>query len=343
MCIRDRKWARDVLTPEEKRLLLYEDRQGRIHTAAIAFSPDGYTLAVAADPVVRLYDAQSGRLQRVLEDKQLVEALKELNRPPATVSRELEWLKAVPHAHGRVYSVAFSPDGTLLATSGSHLICADGSSVIDAEVATHGKLKLWDAKTGKLKRDLGEHYSAVRSVAFSRDGKTLASIGSHPPSWTSGVRLWDPQTGAVKSVVPTARGMLKLVAFSPDGKLMATSTFVREADPGNPGSLPGRPCCRLMVWNARTGDRLFEHRIPALVTSLSFSADGKTLATAVHRRGVILWDPETLKSKGEIQPSTGPPRDVQVAFSPTGNLLAVGAKDAKYGYGFVTVWQIGQP
>ena len=337
------KWARDVLTPEEKRLLLYEDRQGRIHTAAIAFSPDGYTLAVAADPVVRLYDAQSGRLQRVLEDKQLVEALKELNRPPATVSRELEWLKAVPHAHGRVYSVAFSPDGTLLATSGSHLICADGSSVIDAEVATHGKLKLWDAKTGKLKRDLGEHYSAVRSVAFSRDGKTLASIGSHPPSWTSGVRLWDPQTGAVKSVVPTARGMLELVAFSPDGKLMATSTFVREADPGNPGSLPGRPCCRLMVWNARTGDRLFEHRIPALVTSLSFSADGKTLATAVHRRGVILWDPETLKSKGEIQPSTGPPRDVQVAFSPTGNLLAVGVKDAKYGYGFVTVWQIGQP
>ena len=81
--------------------------------------------------------------------------------------------------------------------------------------------------------------------------------------------------------------------------------------------------------------------MPSLVTSLSFSADGKTPATAVHRRGVILWDSETLKSKGEIQPSTDPPRDVHVAFSPTGNLLAVAAKDETHR--FVAVWQIGRP
>jgi WD40 repeat protein len=339
-------WGRPVLTPEEKKLLLYEERQGRIHTAAIAFSHDGYTLAVAADPVVRLYDAQSGRLLRALEDKQLVEQIKALKRPPATVSRELELLKAVPHAHGRVYSVAFSPDGTLLATSGSHLIRADGSSVINAENATPGKLKLWDVKTGELKRDLGEHTGPLRSVAFSPDGKTLAMIGTHPPSWTSSVRLWDPQTGAVKSVLPIAHGGISWsVALSPDGELVAACALVSESNPGDPGGLQrlGR-VCKLLVWNARTGALLRSRPVPGLA-SLSFSADSQTLATGVDGRGVTLWDPQTLEMKGEIAQPTDLPRDLKgtvcVAFSPIGSLLAVGAEDAKQG-GFLTVWDLGQ-
>ncbi len=342
------RWSRGVLTPEEKKLLLYEDRQGRIHTASIGYSPDGYTLAVAADAVVRLYDAQSGRLLRALEDKQLVEALKALKRPPATVSRELELLKAVPHAHGRVYSVAFSPDGKLLATSGSHLIRADGSSVIHAENATPGKLKLWDAKTGELKRDLGEHFGAVRSVAFSHDAKTLASIGSHPPSWTSSVRLWDPQTATVKKVLrilPHGGLGEESVALSPDGKLVAAGAVVtglKEDGPdGGIQRLGAGRRCRLLVFNAGTGDLLFSPRMPGQVTSLSFSADGKTLAAGVDGRGVTLWDSETLTQKVLIQLSTDPPREVQVAFSPTGNLLAVGAKNKKQG--LLTVWEIDQP
>ncbi len=332
----------NVLKPEEKKRLLYEDRQGRIHTAAIAFSPDGYTLAVAADPVVYLYDAQTGRPLRVLQDKRLIEELKGLGRPPATVSRELELLAAVPHAHGRVYSVAFSPDGTLLATSGSHLIRAGGESVINAEVATHGKLKLWDAKTGELKQDLGEHYSFVRSAAFSPDGKTLASIGSYPPHWTRGIRLWDPQTGAVKSVLSFARGgMLEgPVVFSPDGELMATSATFSESDPNDPVERLGGGVCRMLIFNARTGELLFNHRTPGWVTSLSFSADSKTLATAVTRQGITLWDPRTLKPKGQIQLSANTPRDVQVAFSPTANLLAVGGKTKNKKHGSLTVWDL---
>ena len=341
------RWSRGVLTSEEKKPLLYEDRKGRIHTASIAYSPDGYTLAVAADPVVRLYDAQSGRLLRALEDKRLAEALKALKRPPATVSREFELLATVPHAHGRVYSVAFSPDGKLLATSGSHLIRADGSSVINAENATPGKLKLWDVKTGELKRDLGEHYSAVRSVAFSHDAKTLASLGSHPPSWTSSVRLWDPQTGTVKKVLRILpHGFLEdTVAFSPDGKLVAAGAVVTGLKGDGPDDgidrLGAGRQCRLLLFSAESGDLLFHRDTAGRVTSLSFSADGRTLAAGVEGQGVTLWDPETLTQKGQLQPSTDLPREVQVAFSPTGNLLAVGTKSKKQG--LLTVWQIDQP
>ena len=339
------RWGRGVLTAEEKKPLLYEDRQGRIHTASIAYSPDGYTLAVAVDAVVRLYDAQSGRLLRTLEDENLSEQLKALKRPPATVARELELYKAVPHAHGRTYSVAFSPDGTLLATSGSHLIRADGSSVINSEKATSGKLKLWDVKTGELKRNLGEHFGPVRSVVFSGDGKTLAGVGCHPPSWSRSVRLWDPQTGTVKSVLSIARGggPEGPVALSPDGKLVAAGALVRDRLDGPADGIERLGASRrwrLLVWNAGTGARVLDHEMPGQVTSLSFSADGKTLAAGVDGQGVTFWDSQTLTQKGKIQLSIDSPRDVQVAFSPTDNRLVVGAKNEKQG--FLTVWEVGQ-
>ena len=88
------------------------------------------------------------------------------------------------------------------------------------------------------------------------------------------------------------------------------------------------------------GDLLFNRSMPGLVTSLSFSADGRTLASGSDGQGVTLWNPETLEPKGEIQLSGDSPRDVQVAFSPTGAALAVGTKNEKQGC--LTLWEIGQ-
>jgi WD40 repeat protein len=316
----------NLLTAEERKAIFRDARRQKILTGGIAFSPGGMVLAVGGGPVVKLYDVASGRLDLTFVDKRLVEPLREQGgQPHSTI---------VPFAHGQVFYVAFSPDGTLLATSGDVI-----REVGEDTGATAGKVKLWDTKTGELKRDVGEWYGAVRSVAFSPDGKTLASVGTHPPEGTSSVRLWDPQTGNVKSDLPIGRGGIPWsVAFSPDGKLVAASALVHE---GDGGGRQGERACKLLVWNAQTGAPLCNRPVPGLA-QLSFSADSRTLAAGVDGRGVTLWNPETLEPKGEIQPSTDSLSDVRVAFSPIGNVLAVAAKDAKQG-GFITVWEIAQP
>ena len=97
---------------------------------------------------------------------------------------------------GTVTSVAFSPDGTLLASGG-----ADNS------------VKLWIAASGRELRTMSEHTGIVSSVAFSPDGKMLAS-GSQDKT----VRLWDVATGRRLHTLSGHADAVNAVAFSPNGK-----------------------------------------------------------------------------------------------------------------------------
>src|SRR5215471_6352685 len=72
-----------------------------------------------------------------------------------------------------VYSVAFSPDGKLLASAGFD-----------------GKVKLWDWPSGKEARTIDAHAKPVYSVAFSPDGKTLVTASDDQT-----IRLWNPADG----------------------------------------------------------------------------------------------------------------------------------------------------
>ncbi|MEV4129163.1 hypothetical protein, partial [Nocardia sp. NPDC049707] len=190
-----------------------------------------------------------------------------------------------------VTSVAFSPDGHMLATGGYD-----------------GTVRLWDPVTQKqIGEPLTGPTSGLFSVAFSPDGHMLATGG-----FDGTVRLWDPVTRQQIGEPLTIHTDISSVTFSPDSHTLATSI--------------GDGTVRLwdLVTRQQIGEPLTGHT--DRVFSVAFSPDGHTLATGSDDSTVRLWDPVTQKQIGE--PLTGHTDSVSaVAFSPDGHTLATGSDD----------------
>ncbi|KAL4862351.1 hypothetical protein BDV12DRAFT_203139 [Aspergillus spectabilis] len=205
---------------------------------------------------------------------------------------EDSWSPALQTLEGHLYSVqsvAFSPDGQILA-SGS----------IDSTI------KLWDIKTGTELQILKEHSSSVQSVAFSPDGQTLAS-GSEDDT----IKIWDAKTG---TELQTLKGhhtyYVQTVAFSPDGRTLAS----------------GHDDQNIKIWDAKTGSELQTLKgHSSSIRSVAFSPDGQTLASGSDDHTTKIWD---TKTGTELQTLKGHSSFVQaVAFSPDGQTLASGSDD----------------
>ena len=105
---------------------------------------------------------------------------------------------------GRISALAFSPDGSLLAST----------SLLEHHV------RLWDLKTRRVSRLLTGHARSVNSVAFSPDGSLLATAGN------DGVLgLWKVETGRRRATLAGHALSLRTVAFSPDGRMLALTTW----------------------------------------------------------------------------------------------------------------------
>jgi len=157
----------------------------------------------------------------------------------------------------------------------------------------------------KERNSLEEHSSSVYSVAFSPDGKTLASASAD-----NTIKLWNLQTQKPIATLTGHTSTVYSVAFSPDGKTLASASADKT----------------IKLWNLQTQKpiaTLTGHS--NLVNSVAFSPDGKTLASASADKTIKLWNLQTQK---EMKTLTGHSSWVNsVAFSPDGKTLASASAD----------------
>jgi WD40 repeat protein len=195
----------------------------------------------------------------------------------------------VLHGHTEsVTGVAFSPDGTQLAT------------------ASYGRaVRLWDTTTGTTRTTLTGHTDWVTAVAFSPDGTVLATASRDHTT-----RLWDTATGITRTTLTADRNAVTAVAFSPDGTQLATASYDRTA----------------RLWDTTTGTtRTILNEHTSWVNAIAFSPDGTQLATASHDGTARLWDTTTGTTRTTL---TGHYDYVSaVAFSPDGTQLATASHD----------------
>jgi WD40 repeat protein len=194
---------------------------------------------------------------------------------------------AIFNHQGSAASVAFSPNGKIIATA-----TADGnvrlSELNGKEIAT-----------------LRGHQAAVTSVAFSPNGKILATASAD-----NTVKLWDTSTGKLIATLRGHQATVTSVAFSPNGKIVATAS----AD----GTIK--------LWDVVVGKEIATLRgHQATVTSVAFSPDGKLIISASRDRTVKLWDISTGKLLKTLVGAAG--SVTAVAVSRDGKLIASGSAD----------------
>ena len=287
-------------------------------SSLVAFSPDGKILASGGgeSALIHLWDITDPRaakpLGTPLEGGDLSLAFSPDGKILAALGVDAVtlWDVTDPHAAEPLgtpleggFSLAFSPDGKILATGSSH-----------------GTITLWDFSDPQSAKPLGSplkgHHDYITAVAFSPDGKTLASIGGYKDKT---ILLWDvtnPRFAKqLGNPLPGHDGGAHHLAYMPKNKILAT------------GGYDGK----IILWDISEPRKPKPLGAPLKglggLTSLTFSPDGKLMAATgekTEKGKILLWDvsnPRAAKPLGISLEGHDAGRE-KIAFSPDGRILA---------------------
>jgi hypothetical protein len=281
----------------------------------VAFGPDGRSVASVTGGRARLWDAATGELLRKFPRFEyahsvaispaghtMVTGAVGMVRVWGLTRQSRSAKRAFLSDMGKVCCVAFRRDGHTVACAG-----IKGNAIV-----------LFDARTATQLRALAGHPGIVRSLAFSPDGRILASTGGGEHGFEA-LRLWDPSTGErLHQVTGITKGVYA-TTFSPDGTRVAT----------------GDDDERIRVYDVTAGQQISEiagHL--GSVHAVAYSPDGHFLASAGYDQVIRLWDPDTGRLLHELDGHNGIVRTL--AFAPDGRMLVSGADDR-----LVIIWDLG--
>jgi WD domain, G-beta repeat len=287
---------------------------------AVAFAPDGNTLATASNHTVRIWDVTTRRLLRELAHSDMA------------------------------CSVAFSPDGRLIASGGG----GEGG-----ETERDRSILIWETASGKLRQSFRnrQDMANIRSLSFSPDGKFLGWGGG---CWDAAPRFFDLTWDEVVPWLAAERTGVSVVVFASRGRTLATADEqmlirVRDWPEGqerfclrgheaaiqaaafSPDALSlasGDEAGEIWLWTVATGKTAKRVASPAGVRAAVFSPDGRFLVTGESAGVVRMWDAATLKMYGRFEGHNAAVTALSV--SPDGKLLASSSCD-----GTVILWRLG--